>query len=260
MAVKANLLFLAELYKREFASALEYGFNFVAQTVGMVLNDSFWLLFWFIFFQKFGNINGWQFREIVLLNAILAAAWGFTVFLFGNWQDIAKIIENGGLDYYLSLPKNVLLHLLIKIHYSGAGDFIYGIGLAFFVVSGAQIPLFVVLLLSAASVILGFGILMGSLAFYFSYFEQVARTAREVFLTFSFYPFSIYSGVTRFFLLFVIPAGFVGGIPVELLTQFSLKWFLIQIFVSIFLLAFSVWFFYHGLKRYESGNVIAMKG
>jgi len=260
MGVKSTFVFLLELYKREIASAFEYRFNFIAQTVGMLLNDMFWLVFWYIFFGKFGSINGWQFKEIILLNAILAGSWGLTVSLFANWKDIAKFIENGSLDYYLTLPKNVLLHLLVKMQYSGFGDLLYGLGLAFFVVPKSKILIFAVLFLSAAMTILGFGILLGSLTFYFKYFEQIARTAREVFLTFAFYPFSIYSGFTRFFLLFIIPAGFVGGISVEILISFSLKWFLIQILASIFFLSFSVWFFYHGLKRYESGNVIAMRG
>ncbi len=260
MGVKSNLAFLSALYRRELASALEYRFNFVVQTVGMVLNDAFWLLFWLIFFEKFGSVNGWQFKEIIMLNSVLAGSWGLTVVLFGNWKDIAKFIENGSLDYYLTLPKNVLLHLLVKMHYSGMGDLVYGLGLSFFVVQKSQILLFVLLFLSASLTILGFGILIGSITFYLRYFEQMARTAREVFLTFSFYPFSIYSGFTRFFLLFIIPAGFVGGIPVELLTSFSWKWFILQIAVSLFFFIFSIWFFYHGLKRYESGNVIAMKG
>ena len=110
MGVKSTFVFLLELYKREIASAFEYRFNFIAQTVGMLLNDMFWLVFWYIFFGKFGSINGWQFKEIILLNAILAGSWGLTVSLFANWKDIAKFIENGSLDYYLTLPKNVLLH------------------------------------------------------------------------------------------------------------------------------------------------------
>jgi len=57
-----------------------------------------------------------------------------------------------------------------------------------------------------------------------------------------------------------MPAGFVGGVPVELLRNFSWKGFLIMLGFSIVFFAFSVFVFYRGLRRYESGNVLAMRG
>ncbi len=70
----------------------------------------------------------------------------------------------------------------------------------------------------------------------------------------------MFTGWTRFILLFIIPAGFVTGIPVEVMTTFSLKWMIITLAFSSAFLAFAVWFFYRGLQRYESGNVMMMRG
>ena len=51
-----------------------------------------------------------------------------SAFLFGNALDLANVIANGRLDYYLSLPRPVLLHVLASRSItSGLGDFTYGV-------------------------------------------------------------------------------------------------------------------------------------
>lgn len=260
MGAKGYVGFVKEFYKREILSVIEYRFNFIAQTVGMFLNDAFWLLFWFLLFQRFETIQGWRFQEMMLLNSILQLSWGGSSLLFGNWRSLPKMIYEGQLDYYLSFPKNVLLHTLMRVRYSGMGDFLFGIMLAVLVVPLEKFPLFILLVVSASLIILAWDVLVSSITFYVGFFEGATKTATDALLTLSFYPFSVYSGATKFILLFIIPAGFVTGIPVELLKNFSWKWFGITLSFSILFSAFAVWFFYRGLKKYESGNIIAMHG
>ncbi len=260
MGVKAHVVFLKAFYANELAAALEYRFNFITQTLSMFVNDFFWIFFWFIFFQRFESIGGWKFHDMMLLNAVFAGAWGLSTFFFGNWKNIAKNIEQGGLDYFLTLPKNVLLHLLVKMSYSGLGDALFGFTLAAVALPFSKIPLYLFFLCTSLLIILGWAIFIGSLAFYFQRLEAVIRSLREGFLSLSFYPFSVYKGLTRFILLVVIPAGFAAGIPVELLNTFSWKWFFFTTGFSILFFSLSVCFFYVGLKKYESGNVMAMRG
>lgn len=260
MGVSGYFAFVKAFYTREIVSAMEYRFNFIAQTVGMFLNDGFWLLFWFLLFDRFKSIQGWSFHDMILLNSMLQLSWACSGLLFGNWRSLAKMINDGQLDYYLSLPKNVLLHSLMKLKYSSMGDFLFGVMLAVLVLPFEKFPLFVLLVFCAALIILGWAILVSSMTFYVGFFEGATKTATDALLTLSFYPFSVYSGATKFILLFIIPAGFVTGIPVELLKSFSWKWLAITVSFSILFSAFAVWFFYRGLKKYESGNVIAMRG
>lgn len=260
MGVKAHLSFLKAIFKLELNTAMEYRFNFISQTIGMFVNDIFWIFFWFLIFQRFGSIGSWKYHEMLLLYAIFPLAFGLVAVLFGNWSVLSKMIEEGGLDYYLTLPKNELLHILVKSRYSGAGDVIFGLSIALFTVSFQQIPLFASLVTCSSLILLGWTLMVNSCSFYMGRFQEAAKAAREAIMILGGYPFSVYSGVTRFILLFVIPAGFIAGVPVELLTHFSLKWFLITVVFSLVFFSFSVWFFYKGLKRYESGNMLAMRG
>jgi len=51
------------------------------------------------------------------------------------------MIEDGQLDYYLTLPKNVLFHVLIKMSYATSGDFVFSFILAFTLLSAGAFPL-----------------------------------------------------------------------------------------------------------------------
>ena len=58
---------------------------------------------------------------------ILASSFGFMCLFFGNAFNLAEVINKGRLDYYLSLPRPVLLHTVAsRMIASGMGDFSYG--------------------------------------------------------------------------------------------------------------------------------------
>lgn len=260
MGVKANLAFFKMLYKLELLACVEYGFNFLIQSIGMIVNDIFWVFFWYLLFQKFGTIGSWQFIDMAYLYAILFISFGIAMGFFGNLDGLAKMIEESKLDYYLTLPKNILFHSLVKIYYSPIGDLIMGLVMAILVVPLNKFPLFLALTFTSTVLIIGWLVFVNSISFYINGFYTAANSAKEFFITFSHYPFSVYSGMTKFLLTFLVPAGMLVGIPVDLLKSFSWGLFLTVIVYVVLLFCFSVWFFYKGLKRYESGNVMGMRG
>src|SRR5690554_7709035 len=60
------------------ASAMEYRFSFWSQVLFMVLNNVFLLFFWWIFFANFQAVQGWGFKDILLLYALSAGACGLS--------------------------------------------------------------------------------------------------------------------------------------------------------------------------------------
>lgn len=257
MAAKQHLAFLKKFFSLELAAAMEYRFNFIAQTLGMFFNDAIWLFFWFILFQKFEHMNAWGFTEMALLYALVTISWGIVGTIFGNFRRLAPLIENGALDYYLTMPKNVLMHTLAKLKYSALGDLLFGIVIAFYILEWNDIPLFLFFIITGSLLFLSWSIMIGSITFFVGRFEHGARAANDSMILLSTYPFSVFSGVSKFILLFVVPAGFVAGVPIELLTSFDIRWFGILTVFTFSLTAFSIWLFYKGLHRYESGNVMA---
>lgn len=259
MGVKSQIKLIKHILKLEFKSAIAYKYNFIIQTLGMIVNDLFWLVFWYFFFIKIDSINGWTFNSMLYAYAVVLLSWSLAFLIFGNIRLISKIIEEGHLDYYLSLPKEILSHTVIKLRYSTAGDFVLGIIVFVIVIPLVKWPLFISLVLFSGLIFASVGIIAGSMSFYFGKFERVSKLASETMLSFSLYPFSIYSGFTKFILLSLIPAGFASGIPIQLLQNFDWTWYIATMLFSVTIFALAIFIFYRGLKRYESGSSINIR-
>ena len=59
-------------------------------------------------------VAGWSYQELLLLYAVLTLGFGLGVGIMGNCTRLSQIIAEGHLDFYLTLPKNVLLHVLVS--------------------------------------------------------------------------------------------------------------------------------------------------
>src|SRR3954447_17393538 len=154
--------------------------------------------------------------------AISATGVGLCVGFFGNTVRLAQIIYQGELDYYLALPKNVLLHVLVSnMNVTGWGDLLFGTGvfIVFLHPSPERIVLFLFLAVCSGTVFLAFNILWQSLSFWLGNAEGLASQMWGALITFGTYPSPLFQGVVRVLLFTLIPAGFIAYIPVQLLRQ-----------------------------------------
>jgi ABC-2 type transport system permease protein len=260
MEILQHLKIHAEYLKINIKTAMEYRINFIVQTTSMILNDIVWILFWMIIFHRFNNIRGWDFNTMILLYAVLLTAYGAAGVLFGNRAHIPHIIAEGRLDYYLTLPKNILYHLLTsRSSWYDLGDLILGIILAAIFIPLINIPLFIVLVILSSIIMVSFMVIAGSLSFYIENSTETSTTLGNAMIALSSYPLSIYGGYTKILILFVIPAGFISGVPVELLKSFDWTWFLYMIGFAMLILTVAIISFYRGLKKYESGNMLYVR-
>src|SRR5438477_9484982 len=114
-SIRSHIRFFGDYVKANLLIALEYRVSFITQVLGMVLNDSMWVAFWLIYFSKFHSLGkGYEMEDVLALWATGAVAFGLGVGFFGNTLRLAQMISQGELDYYLALPKNVLLHVLVS--------------------------------------------------------------------------------------------------------------------------------------------------
>src|SRR6266849_10757286 len=110
-------------------AAMEYRVSFIVQIITMIANDSLWLFFWWTYFRQFPLVNGWQSSNIIVIWAVAACGFGIGTAVFGNTPKLAALIMNGGLDAYLGMPRNVLLHVCITASDpSSWGDILFAIG------------------------------------------------------------------------------------------------------------------------------------
>ncbi len=255
----AHLGLFLENTKLSLLSAMEYKFNFIMQTVGMFVNDIFWLLLWWLLFTRFEAINDWVFKDMLVLYSIATVSFGVSTAFFYGARRLYKTIAEGRLDYYLALPKNVLFHSSLRTSYSACGDILFGLMLVPFSISLSQVPLYVYFVICGSVLFTAITIIFNSLAFYIGNAERARQTGDEAFMSFAMYPFSAFGGATKFFLLTIFPAGFVTGIPVEVMREFNWMWFSLTGIVAFLFLGIAIVLFYKGLKRYESGNLMYAK-
>jgi ABC-2 type transport system permease protein len=244
-------------------SAMAYRGAFALQVVGMLLNDAMLLFFWWVLFNQLPHLQGWDLAGVMTLYGIVGLGFGAATVICGNAFLVARIIASGDLDYYLALPADPLAHLLIsRMSLSAWGDLVFG--LLVFLVAGPNrwrsLPLFLSLGVLTGLILIAFSVLVGSLAFWIGNADNLAAQAINALISFSLYPVEIFPGVVRVLLYTLIPAAFVGSMPAQLLDDFS--WTRLAALTAAtagFTLAARI-VFQCGLRRYESGNLVTVRG
>jgi ABC-2 type transport system permease protein len=254
---KANTVAYREYFWVNFKTVLEYKMSSFIQISAMFLNDVVWISFWWIFFARFPLINGWTYRELLILWSIGALSFGLSGILFGNRSKLGEVIIRGRLDYFLALPKNVLLHALSsKITISAFGDALFGLALGLIIFTPTELPLYIYLAFLSAIILTSFGVIIGSLSFFFSTTEKVNKTIWNATVGLTLYPTNVYDGLAKFLLFVIIPVGFVSGVPTEILRVPSPEGIAVMTIVTIIIALIASLIFYAGIKKYESGNLI----
>ncbi|MEA4883184.1 MAG: ABC-2 family transporter protein [Clostridia bacterium] len=254
--------FIWEHVKFNVASAMEYRQSFISQVLFMMANDFMLLFFWWVIYGRVEDISGWEFRDIITLYAVFATAFGLSASVFGNARRLARVISEGQLDYYLLLPRDPLLHVIVsRSDISGIGDVAFGVAVfaLFTRVTLGRVILFAVVCLASCAIYTAFEAIVGSLAFFIGNAQALSSELTEALTVFSGYPGSMFRGAARAVLYTLLPAGFAAFIPVELLRRFSLPLFAGLVAFSIGIACLAAWVFRVGLTRYESGNLLSAR-
>lgn len=255
----SNLKFLLAVWKANLQAAMEYRVSFLSQMIGMIINDAIYFLIWIIFFDRFKDVRGWGLSDMFITYGIAASSFGLVSLFFGNAFTLGDIITKGRLDYYLSLPRPVLLHAISsRMIASGLGDLIYGfLSLAFSGVASPDTFLrFVLAVCLAAVVFASFLIIVQSLAFWIGNSSNLSVLAVNAMVTFAIYPITLFDSLAKLILFTLIPAALMGAVPAAFARQFTWQTLAQMLVGSCLLLAIAVGIFQIGLRRYESGSAI----
>lgn len=244
-------------------SAMAYRGAFFLQVFGMVLNNTMLLFFWWVLFKQLPTLQGWDLSQVMILFAVLAFGFGVANVVCGNAFLVARVIVRGDLDYYLALPADPLVHLLVsRMSISAWGDMAFG--LVVYLVAAPDpwrsLPLFLLLGVLAGLVMVSFGVLVGSLAFWVGNADNLASQAVNALITFGLYPIEIFPGAVQWLLYTLIPAAFVGSMPAGLLSDFSWGRLGLMLAFTTGLTLAARLVFQWGLRRYESGNLVVVRG
>lgn len=228
-----------------------------SQMAVMALNDVVWVGFWLLFFRRVGDVRGWDSDKILLLLAVLTSAGGITLGFLANARRIAPMAVGGELDAVLSLPVHPLAYVLVRrVEPTNLGDLVFGVVL--FAVSGSptvgRTVVFVGVVIAAATVMVGFLVITGSLAFFVGRSEG-GELGFHALLLLGSYPVDVFAGVARVMLYTVVPAAFVSSVPAGLVDAFD-PWRALGLGLVALAFGLAGWAtFTAGLRRYTSGSV-----
>jgi ABC-2 type transport system permease protein len=260
--IMKELKFLLAIWKANLLSAMEYRIAFLSQAIGMMVNDFMYFVIWIIFFDRFKDVRGWGVHDMYVTYGVLASSFGLVSLLFGNAFNLSDIISKGRLDYYLSMPRPVLLHAVAsKMIASGMGDFSYGF--LSYALSGYftwdGLLRFILATLFAAAIFAAFLILIQSLAFWLGVMSNLSALALNAMLTFGIYPITLFDNYAKLILFTLIPAALMGAVPADFIRSFSWQTLAELLAGAIAFLLIAVTVFRLGLKRYESGSAIQVE-
>ncbi len=257
-----EIKFLLAIWKTNLLSIMEFRVPFLTQVIGMMLNDFIYFAIWIIFFRTFKEVRGWGINDMWITYGVLASAFGLVALLFGNSFNLSEIINQGRLDYYLSLPRPVLLHAVAsRTIASGMGDFTYGY-VSFFLsgqFSWDGLVRFTIAAFLAAVVFASFLILLNSLAFWLGMVTNLTGLALNALITFGIYPITLFDNYAKLILFTIIPAALVGAVPASFIRGFSWQSLAELLAGALIFLFIAVSIFRLGLKRYESGSAIQVE-
>ena len=227
------------------------------QAGAMFANDIVWILFWLLFFDRVGDVRGWDADRVLLLFAVLTTAAGLVLGLLSNCRRVGQLAADGQLDAVLALPVPPLAYLLVRrVDPTNLGD--VGFGVALFLLAGGPTPqraaVYLVGVVAGSVLLTGFLVLTGSVTF-FTGRGEVGDLGVHAILMLAGYPADIFTGAPKALLYTAVPAAFVAAAPSGLVDDFDLAKAAILAAVAAGF-AFAGWAtFTLGLRRYTSGSV-----
>jgi len=232
--------------------------NFILNSAGMVLNDVFFLILWYMFFAGFRQVGGWGLPDVARLLGITMLVVAISGVFFGGYRDMAATILRGEIDAFLTQPKSILPRLLARESIPTAwGDGVMGIWIlcTFAALRWTDIPAVLLALVCGTTVYVASATAYASLAFWFAGARSFARDLTDFMLLFSSYPGSIYSGMTKVIAYSLLPAGFIVLTPVAFLRAPSAETFAIIAAATLAYAMLAAALFHLGLRRYRRGLV-----
>ncbi len=257
------LRLLGAFYKYSLLGELEYRVELLANIVMSV----FWLAWAVVgvtvFFMYADKMGDWSYPEVLMVVALFTLFNGLMeAFLRPNIGSVIDQIRDGTFDFVRLKPVNVqFLASFRNIVVWHLVDVVIGIGLIAYalaqlhdVPSPAQIALFVLMLLTAMCIVYALWLTIASMAFWFVRLDNITELF-DGFYEAGRYPVTIYRGVVRAFLTFVVPVAFVTTFPASaLLGRLDQATVLIGVTFGLLSLILASRFWRFALRHYSSAS------
>lgn len=221
---KKGLRFYLSIYRKiliqDLKSKMSYRADFIISTLGMIFTNIVGFITFWIMFQNFNEINGWNYYEMLFLYGFSLAALTPMQCLFDNNWNLRSYVYSGDFVKYCFRPINLFFYYVSEVFdIKGLGQLAMGIvtityawkhlglGISFLIIIKLILAiitasLFMIAIMNIAAATCFWVINSGFIMVTMFKFTNYAK-----------YPASIYNNVFRFIFTFVIPVTFVAYYP-----------------------------------------------
>jgi len=256
--------FFVKSIKCNMASVLEYKKSFLIQSIFMFFNNFSFLIFWIVVFNSSnGNINGITMNDILYLWSVPVLAYGVTFFFFGGTRELGRYILEGGLDSYLTQPKNIIINVILsKMEFGAFGDLVYGSVIGLFATEFNILKYITLIILSVIASIFYIctQVILRLLTIKIGNTDNIRDVyTNTLLINWASYPEAIYGNAIKFLIYTIVPSAYISFIPIKFINTFEIKYLFILLIAVIVYIGITISFSKNILKKYESGNNITLK-
>lgn len=257
-----DLRFVVTAIQKHIRNSAELRLSFWLSVLGMVVNNTAFIVLWIPFVQTVGVIHGWTAISIIGLQGFTSLCYGFTHSFTAGIRSMGEAITNGSFDAFLLSPKNLILRVATSaFRISALGDVMFGALCITIFAIFSHISLIQLALIGLCVVLTGiacFAVTLAaySMGFYITDGMMVSNGFFDLFLAPALFHGGAFQGFTRFFFTFIVPSLVIGTLPVETIQEVSWQKLLLITVVTCAWLCIALGIFQHGVKRYESSNLM----
>ncbi len=219
-----RLRFYLKIYPRivaqDIKSKMSYRSDFVISMIGMIATDIIEVAAFYILFQNFPSVCGWNYYEMLFLYGFSLIALTPLQCLFDNNWSLRMYVYEGEFVKYCFRPMNIYFYFISEVFdVKGLGQLLVGLGCMIYSWKKLAIP---VTLFMLAKLLLA---LFSASLFMVAIMNFAAATCFWVIKSgfimvtvnklrdYAKYPVTIYSPMIRLLFTFLIPIGFIAYYP-----------------------------------------------
>lgn len=242
-------------------SLLQYKLSFILTALGQALTSIFSLLSIYFLFNKFGNIQGYTFENVLICFIISYLGFSLSECFFRGFDTFSTVISNGEFDRILVRPINTMLQVLgTKIEFAKIGRAILStiifIILLFYCPYLLNIDKFITIILMIFGTIVIFSslnILKAGLTFFTIENLEIMNIFIDGGRDLTQYPLNIYKKWVLNFFTYIIPLSMVNYYPLlYIIGKSNNSLYIFAPLVSILFIFPCCFIWKLGVKKYQS--------
>lgn len=245
----------------------QYKTNFIS---GIFANFYTYFLMYmsiWILTNKFKVIDGWNYKELIFLMALNLFSYAIAVSVFwGHLSGLEASINNGNFDRLLIRPIHPIISMVYNgFAWTGIGQIIVSTIFLISSISGLDVEWSTYKIIALIACIIG-GILIqasaqiffGTLSFWIKKSMSLTNVLYYTLRNFINYPISVFGGVIKFILTFIMPWAFINYYPALYIlgkNNEQSSYYIFTPIIGLLMLFLSIRLTNKGISKYESvGN------